>query len=174
MKSTNKRKHKRLKIDRSVRVPIQLFPRMPFIGETLPASLVNLSAGGLAFSLETETPKKVPKRGTEIKIHFRLPGKPLQECWGVITHTWESDFGLTMGVKFTRIPAQLKHEFEIMAVDNGTCDTRIEQSRDPWCIPTCSFYDLCRKPIRPNPTDDSPMDRFEISIQSHEKMGTGK
>lgn len=173
MKSSNKRKHKRLRIDRTVRVPVHLFPKMPFIGQAISATLINLSAGGMALAIDGTSSKNFSFKKNRIKIHFRLPGKPLQECWGRVTHTWESQSnGCTVGIRFEKCPAQLKQELESMAADNEACDTRIEQTQEAWCIPTCSFFDLCRKPIRPAATGHAS-DRIEIALQSHEEA-TGR
>jgi hypothetical protein len=168
---SNKRQHKRLRIDRSVRVPVHLFTKMPFIGEAISASLINLSAGGMALGLDGVVPRKTPKKGGRLKIHFRLPGRPLQECWGVVTHVIESGTkGISIGIRFERCPAQLQQELEHMANDNHACDVRIEQKGNAWCLPTCSFMDLCRKPIRPEPAHSSAIERIEIALQTHDEI----
>ena len=39
-------------MDRLVRVPVQIFPVMPFLGPTVDGALVNLSAGGMALLID--------------------------------------------------------------------------------------------------------------------------
>jgi hypothetical protein len=166
---SNKRKHKRLRVDRSVKIPIHLFPKMPFIGQPVSAFLLNLSAGGMALSVDCESLERPIPRGTDLKIHFRLPGRPLQECRGRVTHSFKSQSDhIMLGIKFEKCPDHLMEELEAMSADNEACDYRIEQTRDPWCVPTCSFFDLCRKPIRPATAAMPTLERLEIALQARE------
>jgi hypothetical protein len=78
-----------------------------------------------------------------------------------------------IGIRFEKCPAQLRHELEAMAADNEACDRRIQETADAWCLPTCAFMDLCRKPIRPPTTAQGHADRIEIALQSLEES-TGR
>lgn len=153
-----------------VKIPVHLFPKMPFIGETVSAVLVNLSAGGMALTIDSGMLNDHPiSRKAHLKIHFRLPGKPLQGCKGVVTHILKNDpTKIFIGIRFESCPEHLAKEIEAMAADNEACDYRIEQTKDPWCVPNCAFFELCRKPIRPAAHHASTMDRLEIALQSNE------
>ncbi len=122
--NSNRRRSRRLKIDRPVKVLIQLFPVLPFIGHSFEADLVNISAGGMAFIIDSD--EKEIKRGSEIRIHFRLPGGPLCECTGDITHRDSAPGGDCIGIRFYRPPAALVRQIERMAVESALRQEHIE------------------------------------------------
>jgi c-di-GMP-binding flagellar brake protein YcgR len=167
MTTANRRKFKRLRIDRSVRVPIHLFPEMPFIGKAVEATLSNISAGGMSLEI-VELSKKTPLlRGTKLKIHFRLPGQSIRECKAVITHHFHDVSTVhSLGIKFINLPKPVAHELQQMTVDNESCDRRLREESAPWCIPTCSFYSLCRKPLRPVTNGHHATDHFELAFEA--------
>ena len=171
MKKNNRRRAKRLKIDHSVKVPVQISPILPFIGKTFEAESINISAGGMALKVDMGPAQDKGKKGTQIKIFFRLPGHPLQECKGKITHQFELDSKETMiGIKFTKASAKIVELLNHMAMDDEACDQRIKQEATPWCLPVCSFHCLCRKPLRTPTLDTKQLEKFEIALQLAQEM----
>ncbi|MCB4755422.1 MAG: PilZ domain-containing protein [Elusimicrobia bacterium] len=173
MSFSNRRKFKRFKIDRSVKVPIHIFPVMPFIGEPVEATIINLSAGGIGLAIEKWSAQGVFQRGSPLKIHFRLPGRPLQECRGIITHSFRTrDERYILGIRFIALDKGMVQDINQMAADNEFCDRRIKQDTTPWCVPICSFYHLCRKPIRHHVEMEFSGERLEITLQSIDEFLT--
>lgn len=162
----NRRASPRLKIHRSLRVPVHLSAVVPFIGKEVDAGLLDLSERGTALHLpQKDLPKQI-RRGTTIKFHMRLPGHPLQECGGIVRHVFRlNNESVVVGIRFTRIPQRLKKELAQMIHDNDRCDKRLQEQSMPWCDPDCSFHNLCKKPIR-FATEDRPSDQLEITIQT--------
>ena len=163
--NSNRRQFKRLKIDKSVRVLVQLFPVMPFIGETMEAQLINISEGGI--SLRLIYPEKYPSlaRGSKVRLHLRLPGHPLSECRGEITHALKAgETEPMLGIRFQKPPAALMKEIRHMATDSDRCDRRT-RDQAPWCDISCTFHNLCRKPIRITQDVENADLLMEIALQ---------
>jgi hypothetical protein len=57
-------------------------------------------------------------------------------------------------------------ELSRMSKDNAACDQRIASGEHAWCLPTCSFYSLCRKPLRLDDDHRAADGSLEISFQS--------
>ncbi len=149
MSAQNRRKFDRLRIDRSVRISVQLFPVLPFLGESIDVGLVNISPGGLALSIADAAHHKELKKGHEVRVHIRLPGLAIEECTGTVTRRYSTAGGKNVvGVKFTKVSAAVSKELVRMSKDNALCDQRVASGEHAWCLPTCSFYSLCRKPLR--------------------------
>lgn len=166
MKKGDRRRSKRLRIDRSVRVPVQIAPILPFLGDAVGADSINISEGGIALKVPGMPGTERLERDARIRIHIRLPGRPLLSCTGIVRHKVAADKGgIFLGILFRDLPVGIRMEIERMAVDNELCDDRIERERSPWCLPTCSFRGLCRKPIRDVGADD-PVDGFELSLDT--------
>lgn len=167
MKSHNRRKFDRLRIDRSVRIGVQLFPVMPFLGEAINVGLINLSPGGIALSLDDARHLNKLKKGSAVRIHIRLPGLPIEECRGVVARSYLTATSVhVVGVRFTKLAPVVLHELHQMSKDNSSCDARIASGDNAWCLPTCSFYSLCRKPLRFEDGNGPVVDPLEISFQS--------
>lgn len=160
----NRRRHARLRLDRSVRIPVQISPVLPFLGESLFATLLNLSGGGVALFFEDDPASNQMKRGCKLRIHLRLPGAPLWECRGVVSRRLKTSKGHFLGIRFTHRPAGLIHHIEQMALENDRCDDRIDE-KHPWCDANCAYLSLCRKSIRLTPTD-AAIDELEIALQT--------
>jgi hypothetical protein len=71
-----------------------------------------------------------------------------------------------IGVRFTKIASAVSTELSRMAKDNLACDQRISDGEHAWCLPTCSFYSLCRKPLRLDDHSRQADGSLEISFQS--------
>jgi len=168
MSLNNRRKFTRLRIDKFVKVPVQIFPVIPFIGETIEADSVDISAGGMALRILNSLEYQELRKGSKIKIHFRLPGHTLQECTGkVVSHRFgKNETHCHMGIRFMKISKKLLSELQHMAMDNDSCDNRVQTQKNPWCLPTCTFFNLCRKPIKPKNEINAKLERFEISFQA--------
>lgn len=162
-----------MRLDKSIKIGVQIAPVVPFIGESLEAGLLNLSAGGLA--LAVREPAHLPPKGAELRIHFRLPGKLLLQCRGKIHRISETPSNeIVLGIKFDKVPAGIVRELNHMCEDDAACDRRIQNNGHPWCDPFCSFRSLCAKPAR---VDENPVLRperfpFEIALQQMEKIST--
>lgn len=145
----NRRQHKRLKLARSVRVPVQISPVMPFLGKNIEAMLLNFSSGGMSLSIEDSASVKKLKRGTVLKIHFHMPGSYLFECQAEITHRMASPAnGIILGIRFVKPSLALVKEIEKIVDDFEICEARMSADAEPWCDVLCSFHNLCRKPFR--------------------------
>jgi len=145
----NRRKNKRLRIDRAVKIPVQIFPHIPFIGKSIEVGLLNISGGGMALIVDVEGQAKLLKRGASIRVHFNIPGLGLHHCKGKISHLIRPDKSRCfLGINFLNPPAKLIKLLNHMAEDNFSCDQRIQEQRQPWCDINCSYHFLCRKPIR--------------------------
>jgi hypothetical protein len=143
---------------------------LPFLGLAVDANLLNISAGGMAIVIHKLGGKNKINKGLKSKIHFRLPGRPLCECLGVITHRIELNESETfLGIRFTKVPASLVDAIHKMADDNERCDIRIRDQETPWCESQCSFYSLCRKPLRQLNSHSHRFPEFEIAFQDVEK-----
>lgn len=153
-------------MDRVLRVPVQLFPVLPFVGPSVDADLVNLSAGGMALLIDNGPADTRLARGGRLRVHFRLPGLPLTECRGIITHAAPERSGgwLRLGVRFIKAPLALAERLQRMLIDDEACDARIAESRQPRCDTACAFHSLCSKPIRETAGALSSV-QFEISLQ---------
>jgi hypothetical protein len=165
---SNRRRSPRLKIDRRLRVQVQLHPVMPFIGESVDAVLVNLSEGGMALMIPRGRKKDRPPipRGAKIKIHFRLPGGPLRECLAAVSHSVRTKQGDDIiGLRFLGVPAGLRDVFRQMLADNEACDDRVRLHDYAWCDPSCAFSALCRKPIRNENPAFLDVSAIEIALQ---------
>jgi hypothetical protein len=165
MSFSDRRQLKRLRVDRALRVKVQLFPVMPFIGESIEAGLINLSEGGLGLVILSSERHAQIKKGEKYKIHFRLPGQPMRECAGTVQRLSQlNDARHFVGIKFSKIPQNLKKLFALMVEENDQCDYRIRESR-PFCDPACSYRSLCRKPIRALEHGATEHAHFEIALQ---------
>ena len=165
-KSSNRRRHRRLRTDRLLRVPVQVFPVLPFVGPSVEGAIINLSTGGMALLLNTEGSRAKLTRGARLRVHFRLPGLPLTQCRGVITHavTDRPSGWLRLGVRFVSTPSALSDRINRMVTDDGACDARMDDSNQARCDLACSFHSLCSKPIRE--TAGLPAGaQFEIALQ---------
>lgn len=161
MKKSNRRIAKRLKIDRSVKILVHLFPVMPFIGEATYANLINISKGGLALVVDEPV-----KRGAALKVHFHLPGNPIQSSSAVVTHSFVGKDGrYVLGVKFVKPPKMLVENIEKMVLNSNSCDQRIRELADPQCDKACAFFQLCRKPIR-LPHYSNQSHQLELTFQN--------
>jgi hypothetical protein len=165
---SDRRLSRRLKIDRSVRVPVQLASLIPFIGNFVEAGLINISEGGMALVLRMEEPSpQKMARGQNIKVHFHLPGRPLQECQAQVRHRFHyADGRIALGIRFTRIGQSLVKDLRRMAEDFENCERRIDAAGDghPWCDVLCAFHPLCRKPLRVV-SSEMPSLPLEIALQ---------
>ena len=158
---------KRLKIDRNVRIQVQIHPIMPFIGETIGAGLVNLSAGGMAIAVSHTGDEFPIRRGSRVRLHFRLPGGPLSHCVARVSHVFDVNPGLDLvGLKFLKLPQTLRALFERMVRDNDECETRLREVEQPWCDTRCAFRSLCRKPLRTPAESGLEFDSIEIALQA--------
>ncbi|MFN0118257.1 MAG: PilZ domain-containing protein [Elusimicrobiota bacterium] len=164
MKTVNRRTYQRLRIDQSIKVQVQIFPVMPFIGETLYAQLVNISEGGMSLQLNSLNEKPI-KQGQKITLHLRIPGKHPVHCSGKILHVFSLKKGDFLGVKFLKSAGKFGKEIKAMVEDNGACEDRLQQMV-PWCDVSCSFHQLCRKPFRVKSLERSSLQSFEIAIQA--------
>lgn len=153
-------------MDRLLRVPVQVYPVLPFVGPSVEGALVNLSTGGMALFLNTESSGTRLARGGKLRVHFRLPGIPLSECRGVITHavTDRASGWLRLGVRFLKTPPALAQRIARMVIDNAACDARMDEQSQPRCDLSCAFHSLCNKPIR-DTSGSLPGPQFEIALQ---------
>jgi hypothetical protein len=153
-------------MDRLVRVPVQVFPVLPFVGPTVEGALVNLSSGGMALLIANEAGTARLARGTRLRVHFRLPGLPLTQCKGTVTHAAPSagNGWLRLGVKFMQFPASLNDRIQRMLIDDAACDARMADAAEPRCDLACAFHSLCSKPIRLVAGGMSAV-QFEIALQ---------
>jgi c-di-GMP-binding flagellar brake protein YcgR len=164
-KDINRRQHARLRIHRSIAVPIHIFPVLPFLGESVDATLLNISSGGMALVADFSKSKQKMPKGTKIKVHFRLPGQPLCECTAKITHNINvGGADAFLGISFVKAPPSLIKSITQMCRDNDRCDERIRTLPKPLCESACSFYSLCHKPLRRN-DDDAEKSALEIAFQ---------
>ncbi len=164
----NRRKSKRLKIDRHVRVPVQICPVMPFLGRNIDAHLLNISKGGMSLAIQDLPKNKKLKKGTKLKIHFHWPGSHLFASDAQVSHWIASpQHGILMGIKFHRPHGLLVKEINKMVEDEAICESRVQTEEGPWCDVLCSFHGLCRKAFRA--TDPSiNQNQIEFSIQIDE------
>lgn len=161
--ASNRRAHRRIRVDRAIRVPVQVFPVLPFVGTPTDAVLVNLSPGGMALLLESD--HAALSRGTRLRVHFRLPGLPLTECQGIVSNLLQgrNSTWVRIGVRFLKAPVQLSQRIERMIADDDACDARMFRHAEPRCDTACAFHSLCHKPIRTG--SHGPLAQFEISLQ---------
>ena len=161
---SNRRRDKRLKIPGRTKVNVHLLPVLPFIGVPVEGSVANLSASGLGLTLfDPEAPDAV-RKGSKVKIHFRVPGHRLVACAGrVVRNEHGGGRRRGIGIRFTSVPAAFRRLLALMIEDNAACDSRIRNMRAPMCRPTCSYFALCVKPLKPQPSLGRPL---EIALQS--------
>lgn len=106
--TVNRRQHPRVRVDRSMQVPVHLFPVLPFLGEAIDAHLVNISATGMAIIANLSPAKAKIAKGAKIKIHFRLPGQPLTECVATVVRNSSLDEEEHfLGLRFNKPPRSL-------------------------------------------------------------------
>ncbi|MBV9080590.1 MAG: PilZ domain-containing protein [Elusimicrobia bacterium] len=162
----NRRRHKRLRIDGAVSIAVQVFPVMPFLGPAAQARLVNLSAGGMALIFDDAAAAGQLSRGARLRVHFNLPGAPLSDCEGLVTHAVRNGArgGLRVGLRFLRTSPTFEERIRRMIFDNEICDSRIAERAQPRCDAACSFHTLCQKPIRDPELFASPQ-QVEVALQ---------
>lgn len=161
--ASNRRQHRRIRVDRAAKVQVQVFPVLPFVGTPVDAVLVNLSPGGMALLFDTHVDGFA--RGSRLNIHFRLPGLPLTACEAVVSNvvSGKDTFWVKIGVKFSKAPDMLTERIAKMISDDDACDNRMFSQSVPRCEAACAFHSLCHKPIRTGSPDASK--HFEISLQ---------
>ena len=138
---------------------------LPFVGPALEGALMNLSPGGMALLIEGERAGERLTRHDRLRVHFRLPGLPLTECRGTVTHAVQQNDGwMRLGVKFLKTPPRLGERIKRMIFDDQVCDDRIVQDAQPRCDLACTFHSLCHKPIRQD-VGSVPAVVFEIALQ---------
>lgn len=168
-KKSNRRQFKRLRVDKSVKIPVQIFPVLPFIGESIEAALVNISLGGMALVMDASATEGKLRRRSKIKIHFRLPGQPLSDCSALVSHLIKTSDGQSfLGIRFLKTPASFQGLISKMISDTDRCDARIIEGDHPFCETSCAYHSLCRKPLRmENPLTPVSLG-FEIAFQQVE------
>lgn len=167
--SLNRRKSKRIRIPQNTRVPVHIFPVLPFLGMSIDTTLLNISAGGMALVVETTRLKGQIPKGKNLRIHFRLPGHPIWECSAKIAHNIRlNEEESYLGIRFSKMPLRLEKTINAMASANDRCDRRIEELSKPWCEPSCAFFGLCQKPLKINEEPEAPSSGFEIALQHAE------
>ena len=72
MKKNERRKFRRLKITKPSKVPVQIHPVIPFIGDAIHANAINISEGGLSLKINSIDELSEVKRGAGVKVHFRI------------------------------------------------------------------------------------------------------
>jgi len=165
-----RRKNQRLKLDRTVRVPVQVCPVMPFLGRNIEAILLNISAGGMSISVGESSRFPQLKKKTALKIHFHFPGGSLFECRGNIAHRFNSrSDGMVLGIRFLNPSLALVGEIDKIIEDNEICDNRVGSEHGPWCDVLCSYHYLCRKPFRAFGPQTS-QNQIEFSFQIEEEF----
>lgn len=147
-----------------MRVPVQIFPVLPFVGPSVEAALVNLSVGGMALLLNVGLSARLA-RGARLRVHFRLPGLPLSQCRGIVTHSVadRKSGWLRLGVRFLTAPTLLTERIRRMETDDEACDARAHEMAQPRCDLACSFHSLCHKPFRE--AGAAINSQFEIALQ---------
>ena len=160
---SNRRKHRRIRVDRAVRIPVQVFPVLPFVGTPVDAVRVNLSPGGMGLLFDTKVSGFA--KGAKLQIHFRLPGLPLTACKGAVSNVvvGKQTSWVRIGVKFLQAPALLTDRIARMILDDESCDGRMFSQAEPRCEAACAFHSLCHKPIRDGGLAAAA--HFEISLQ---------
>ena len=135
------------------------------MGPSVEAALVNLSVGGMALLLNGVDVSARLSRGARLRVHFRLPGMPLSQCRGLVTHavTDRKSGWLRLGVRFVAAPASLVQRIRRMEIDDEACDARAIETAQPRCDLACSFHSLCHKPFRD--LSGSGRNQFEIALQ---------
>ena len=162
MKS-NRRKSKRLRITKPSRIPIYLTKEKGANTPLIMAETLNISTEGMAILFDSEHLFNHFKKGNQIKLLFRFPGQPLKSIQAKIKHKILDHLGrYHLGVRFMKLPKVILHTIQQMVEDNNSCELRVLSESRPLCVPTCTFYSLCRKPIRTTkPTGKIP---FKMSI----------
>lgn len=148
--SANRRRQRRLPLDRLVRIPVQIFPVLPFVGPSLEGAVLNLSRGGMALLVKVDGDIRNLDRGARLRVHFRLPNSPLADAKGFITNvSIDRDTGwLRLGIRLVSAPPALAARIDRMVADNESCDERLKKSSDARCDVDCAFHSLCNKSIR--------------------------
>lgn len=148
MEKQSRRRHRRLRIDAFVRIPVQFYPNFPFVGESIDARLFNISEGGIAVVVpNSEVPSNLTK-GLKLKIHFRLPELIPIECQGLISHIEKFEDNYSMvGIRFTKVPFVLTQRIQQMERDDTRCELRLKE-KQPKCEADCTYHPLCQKSLR--------------------------
>jgi c-di-GMP-binding flagellar brake protein YcgR len=166
MSQDNRRHDGRIRIDPVVRVPVHVRPVIPFIGQPVEAGPMDISQGGMAVRLRREHCRDLIP-GSKIKVHFRLPGMPLQECKALVRHNLAiSESQSVLGILFLDLPVAIAKEINQMVMDDEACEQRATATKSPWCDPTCAFHYLCRKSFRFTALMGPSVDPLEIALQT--------
>lgn len=138
-----RRKHKRFPVITGLVKPVLFrFPRLNIKG-AVPGILSNLSAGGVA--LVTFAPVQL---NVLISLTLDFDGLKLEDVEGRVVRVEAKNEVYLVAIEFTQISDKTREKINSMAEDFDMCDTRIILGEKGFCKRSCSYYELCTKPVK--------------------------
>jgi len=140
----DRRKWKRVPITANIAKPMVLQVPSSAGEQTIPAIVINISAGGMCILsfLPVETKEL-------IKLNMEIGGIKMDGVKAKIVWTREKSGTYLVGLEFCNISRGLHKRLNAMAEDYFECEERILKGQGyEACHPNCSFWSLCTKTIR--------------------------
>jgi c-di-GMP-binding flagellar brake protein YcgR len=143
-KFADRRKWKRVPITANVANPMVLQIPSPEGERTIPAIIINLSAGGMCILSFLPVEVKEP-----VKLNMEINGIKMDSVKAKIAWIREKSGTYLLGLEFCDISRGLHKRLNAMAEDYFECEKRILKGQGyEACHSDCSFWSLCTKTIR--------------------------
>lgn len=147
-----RRNHKRFSATAFLNMPVHLSPLPPYFGHTLKGRLIDLSAGGIAISIDELIPQ-----GTFLNLKITFPDHSVIESVVSAKHVLPRGRHFLHGFEFLTVPSAIAERIEQMSTDYINCESRIQNNMEDICRTDCAFFKMCNKKEKMDPVVD--MDR---------------
>jgi len=137
----DRRHHPRFRSTAFSGIPIRLKPLPPYFGDTLPGTLVDLSAGGMAIRIDEVIPEK-----TKLDMELIFPDRTVLKSKVNICRTAKKNKEYLIGIEFMGLPEFMKEKINKMSFDFLACEKRIKDKAAEICLAQCTFFNICDKP----------------------------
>ena len=142
-----RRKHRRMPVITSFLRPILIRSRQLEIKESVPAIIVNLSAGGL--SMITFCPIST---NLKLSLDIDLPGLKIFNIASHVLRVKQRYKTYMAAIRFDRLKKEAKNKINQMADDYDLCETKLMLGETKICSKKCSYYLLCNKKVKKIPS----------------------
>ena len=139
-KNAERRKHSRMPAIHNLVKPIELLFAPPAEVTTVPAVLMDLSAGGM--SLLTFVPIET---GTSVRAEIDFRGLRVNTAVGKVVWSAPKDESWRLGIRFSEISKPEAKKINNMAIDFTDCETKLAAGAGDVCFRGCRYWKLCEK-----------------------------
>jgi hypothetical protein len=139
-KFKERRKHRRFPAMHNLLKPIDLIFEPPATFTSVPAILLDLSAGGLG--MLTFVPIEA---GTEINAQVDFKGLNIPSIQGKVVSVIAKGESWRISVRFKNMENPLTEKLNKMAEDYNDCETKIALGAKDVCFDKCLYFKICEK-----------------------------